>query len=68
MIEVNPNFAVSLVVRLRGEIVGLCKQKFSSNVIEKCLVTKNEVVYSAILNEITEKGSLEVRAHRAPTY
>jgi len=59
----KPSFAPIISKSMLGSIPMLCVQKFSSNVIEKCLqvsVNKNPEIYDAIMKEVTEANLLEL--------
>jgi len=47
-----------LIQNLLGNITDLCTQKFSSNVVEKCLKVANETTRRCMLAEITESEAL----------
>lgn len=47
-----------LIANLLGSITELCTQKFSSNVVEKCLKVANEEIKERIIGEITESDML----------
>ena len=53
-IENNSEFADKVMEVLKGNIVSLCCQKFSSNVIEKCLETKSDVAFRTVFAEISD--------------
>mmetsp|Transcript_16065 Transcript_16065/g.35252 ORF Transcript_16065/g.35252 Transcript_16065/m.35252 type:complete len:539 (-) Transcript_16065:468-2084(-) len=51
--QLRSNSNVTLVIdALKGEIFNLCLQKFSSNVLEKCLLNASETDCNKIINEI----------------
>jgi len=47
-----PNLPADLIKRFQGHIYQLAKQKFSSNVIEKCLKAGNSVCVKRVMSEL----------------
>jgi len=63
ILDNKPSFAPIISKSMLGNIPMLCVQKFSSNVIEKCLqvsVNKNPELYDAIMKEVTDANLLEL--------
>ena len=60
IVDLNePNYTNPLCMALRPEILALSKQKFSSNVIEKCLRGALPEVASALIEEMLHAKDLE---------
>eukprot|EP01090_Pellita_catalonica_P002347 TRINITY_DN1193_c0_g1_i1.p1 TRINITY_DN1193_c0_g1~~TRINITY_DN1193_c0_g1_i1.p1 ORF type:complete len:858 (-),score=98.20 TRINITY_DN1193_c0_g1_i1:118-2691(-) len=55
-----PNLIAQLVKKLGGHLVELSTQKFSSNVVEKCLMVGNTMTRSWMIVELIESGQLEM--------
>ncbi|KAJ5721854.1 Armadillo-like helical [Penicillium malachiteum] len=55
----EPGFTHPLVDTFRGQIPALSKQKFSSNVIEKCLRTADASFRDKMIGEMLQDGELE---------
>lgn len=63
ILDNKSSFAPIISKSMLGHIPMLCVQKFSSNVIEKCLqvsVNKNPELYDAIMKEVTDANLLEL--------
>ncbi|KYR02390.1 hypothetical protein DLAC_01229 [Tieghemostelium lacteum] len=56
----NKSYATKLIKSLLGHIAELSVQKYSSNVIEKCLQVANHDTYESIIKEITEADILNL--------
>jgi hypothetical protein len=48
-----PNVCANIKMKMEGKYVRLAKQKFSSNVVEKCLRTSNHEWRAVIIRELT---------------
>ncbi|KAJ5716846.1 Armadillo-like helical [Penicillium malachiteum] len=55
----EPNFTHPLCETFHGQIAALSKQKFSSNVIEKCIRTADATVRNRMIDEMMEGNELE---------
>ncbi|KAI9671133.1 MAG: hypothetical protein M1817_003640 [Caeruleum heppii] len=55
----EPNFTDPLVHRFIGHVPALSKQKFSSNVIEKCIRTSEPAMRHLLIQEMLEHDELE---------
>jgi len=67
IISTKPQFAPKIIVAMLGHIPELCVQKFSSNVIEKCLqasVSSSPDLYATIIKEITDADLLALLQDR----
>jgi len=67
IITTKPSFAPVIIAGLLGHIPELSVQKFSSNVIEKCLqvsVSSNPELYNSIITEITDADLLALLQDR----
>eukprot|EP01133_Synstelium_polycarpum_P000239 gene239-290_t len=58
ILQTNKAYASMLIPSLVGHIAELSVQKFSSNVIEKCLQVANVETYELIIKELTEADIL----------
>eukprot|EP01114_Cavostelium_apophysatum_P006424 TRINITY_DN1772_c0_g1_i2.p1 TRINITY_DN1772_c0_g1~~TRINITY_DN1772_c0_g1_i2.p1 ORF type:complete len:664 (-),score=198.13 TRINITY_DN1772_c0_g1_i2:87-2078(-) len=50
--------SAKMILNLRGSVADLCVQKFSSNVVEKCLQIGNAEARAALLAELTDSDML----------
>lgn len=67
ILSTKPQFAPQIILAMLGNIPALCVQKFSSNVIEKCLqvsVSSSPDLYAAIIKEITDADLLALLQDR----
>lgn len=67
ILSTKPHFAPKIIVAMLGHIPELSVQKFSSNVIEKCLqvsVSSTPDLYAAIIKEITDADLLALLQDR----
>jgi len=67
ILSTKPQFAPKIIVAMLGHIPELSVQKFSSNVIEKCLqvsVSSSPQLYAAIIKEITDADLLALLQDR----
>jgi len=67
ILSTKPHFAPKIIVAMLGHIPELSVQKFSSNVIEKCLqvsVSSSPQLYAAIIKEITDADLLALLQDR----
>ncbi|KAK8200012.1 mRNA binding protein-like protein Pumilio 2 [Phyllosticta capitalensis] len=55
----DENFTVPLCQSFRGRVCQLSKQKFSSNVVEKCIRVSNPECKRALIEEVLHPGELE---------
>lgn len=60
LLSTKVQFAPKIIENLLGHIPELSVQKFSSNVIEKCLQVASQEHYSAVIQEITDANLLEL--------
>lgn len=64
LLSTKVQFAPKIIEGLLGHIPELSVQKFSSNVIEKCLQVASPEHYSAVIQEITDANLLELLQDR----
>lgn len=64
LLSTKVQFAPKIIEGLLGHIPELSVQKFSSNVIEKCLQVASQEHYSAVIQEITNANLLELLQDR----
>jgi len=64
LLSTKVQFAPKIIQNLLGHIPELSVQKFSSNVIEKCLQVASQEQYSAVIQEITDANLLELLQDR----
>jgi len=64
LLSTKVQFAPKIIQNLLGHIPELSVQKFSSNVIEKCLQVASQEHYSAVIQEITDANLLELLQDR----
>jgi len=64
LLSTKVGFTPKIIQNLLGHIPELSVQKFSSNVIEKCLQVASPEQYSAIIQEISEANLLELLQDR----
>lgn len=67
ILSTKPQFAPKIILAMLGHIPELSVQKFSSNVIEKCLqvaVSSSPELYAAIIKEITDADLLALLQDR----
>ncbi|EGC34611.1 hypothetical protein DICPUDRAFT_98148 [Dictyostelium purpureum] len=60
LLSKNKSYSSKLIKSLLGNIAELSVQKFSSNVIEKCLQVADTETYESIIKEITEADILNL--------
>jgi len=64
LLSTKVHFAPKIIQGLLGHIPELSVQKFSSNVIEKCLQVASPDQYAAVIQEITDANLLELLQDR----
>jgi len=64
LLSTKPQFSATIVKGLLGHIPELSVQKFSSNVIEKCLQAADPDLYASIISELTNANLLELLQDR----